>query len=927
MFTKKRLFKKIWIAFMAFVMAASPLFGLKNAFASDLIYYESVSKETFAAGIDYENIVRFTSAGWQNIHVLYVDVKNPYVKLETFVNTDSLVIPKTVKEFAEEAGAVAAINGSFFNTTHVAGETAIIGPVVESGKVKTASYDFNRNKNQMATFSVDRFDNPLIDYWKVDLYLVNQRGKEVPVGRYNMPYYGYNDLTVLDRNWGEYSPGSANSDFVEMVIENGRVTDIRNYKPAVRIPENGFVVVTKKAGVHLFNSNFKIGETVRFEVRANLDVNKIQNALTGGGVLVKDGVIPSSFSHSITGTHPRTAIGITKDGGTVIMVAVDGRQQGSKGMTQEELARLMQELGAYNALNFDGGGSTTMVGRKTGSKETEVLNNPSDGYLRKVPAAIGVVSVAPASAMSKLYIRTEDDAVFVNTGRIFTVTATDANGNLADLTGYNPVWSVKGVEGVFKGNTFYPSSTGRGTVTAKVGLLTAELDILVLDEPVSILPPSDLYAVAGETTELPSVIGRDKNGMEAMISAKDIQWSFDKNEGGAKDGLLTPYVSGTDTVTLSVGKAKAYAVLRVARGESKVLDSFENLELYSAGALIPSYGQKVSGYMSGMLNFNLLQSNPAVAAYKGEGLLIDKDVSELSIRVYANMKNYNKLTGEIVDANGKKQTVVFAESMDWTGWRTLKVSVEKIAKPARLTGFSVSKTKEGSNFGYILLDDLQESIIRYPQNAVTLPNVPKPSDGALKPTVSLRPEGDFRFAVMGQAENPSLRKEIATLADTLNNLYDFAAFPGEGAMKEALALHIPSLDTKEGYSFSYQKDNLIIRLDTKNKSLTSKPEQWKRFLDELDKANAKNVFIFMTNGPGAFSDRREAKLFVEKLEEYRRKKFDQVWVFSEGSTDSVRLEKGVRYMEFKKISETEPLQFMLVTINGNDVSYQYKNVK
>ena len=58
--------------------------------------------------------------------------------------------------------------------------------------------------------------------------------------------------------------------------------------------------------------------------------------------------------------HPRTAIGIDKDTGQVLMLVVDGRQEFSRGYTMVELANLMTALGAEDALNLDGGGSSTM---------------------------------------------------------------------------------------------------------------------------------------------------------------------------------------------------------------------------------------------------------------------------------------------------------------------------------------------------------------------------------------------------------------------------------------------------------------------------------------------------------------------------------------------------------------------------------------
>lgn len=70
--------------------------------------------------------------------------------------------------------------------------------------------------------------------------------------------------------------------------------------------------------------------------------------------------------------HPRSAAAISRDGRTLWLVAVDGRSASSVGMTLVELADYVRGLGAWDALNFDGGGSTTMVIDGT------VVNRPSD---------------------------------------------------------------------------------------------------------------------------------------------------------------------------------------------------------------------------------------------------------------------------------------------------------------------------------------------------------------------------------------------------------------------------------------------------------------------------------------------------------------------------------------------------------------------
>ena len=131
----------------------------------------------------------------------------------------------------------------------------------------------------------------------------------------------------------------------------------------------------------------------------NLDYEKIQFAISGGAMLVENGKVPNSFTSMIWGTNPRTAVGLSKDGNTLYLVTVDGRQNSSIGMTQTEFAELLVEKGIYNALNLDGGGSTTMVARKLGEENLQTVNSPSGGVLRMVTNAIGVYNTSKTSSI------------------------------------------------------------------------------------------------------------------------------------------------------------------------------------------------------------------------------------------------------------------------------------------------------------------------------------------------------------------------------------------------------------------------------------------------------------------------------------------------------------------------------------------------
>src|SRR5205814_4517842 len=82
--------------------------------------------------------------------------------------------------------------------------------------------------------------------------------------------------------------------------------------------------------------------------------------------------------HSL-GRHPRTAVGITRDSRGLIFVVIDGRSQASAGVTTPELGVVLRDLGAWEGVRMDGGGSSALFLADRG-----VVNHPSDGHERVV---------------------------------------------------------------------------------------------------------------------------------------------------------------------------------------------------------------------------------------------------------------------------------------------------------------------------------------------------------------------------------------------------------------------------------------------------------------------------------------------------------------------------------------------------------------
>lgn len=127
--------------------------------------------------------------------------------------------------------------------------------------------------------------------------------------------------------------------------------------------------------------------TRRGGLEFNRAPNKIFHAISGDRMLVQSGEVTANLDDTVL--HPRTAMGLNKNGRWFYIVVVDGRQPFySKGATFQELAEILKDFGAFNAMALDGGGSSTMVIQGEDG-EPIILNSPVDSYIpgRERPVA------------------------------------------------------------------------------------------------------------------------------------------------------------------------------------------------------------------------------------------------------------------------------------------------------------------------------------------------------------------------------------------------------------------------------------------------------------------------------------------------------------------------------------------------------------
>lgn len=108
---------------------------------------------------------------------------------------------------------------------------------------------------------------------------------------------------------------------------------------------------------------------------AHTNIDDVQVAVSGFAFCLREG-LPQPSGQDL---HPRTGIGLSEDGRYLFVIVIDGRRASRQGATTHELGQWMQRCGAYDAVNMDGGGSTTLVWwnpRLAGDDKTELINEP-----------------------------------------------------------------------------------------------------------------------------------------------------------------------------------------------------------------------------------------------------------------------------------------------------------------------------------------------------------------------------------------------------------------------------------------------------------------------------------------------------------------------------------------------------------------------
>lgn len=284
--------------------------------------------------------------------------------------------------------------------------------------------------------------------------------------------YGDDDIDTIKtgRNWAmtettkqaKSMQTRRNTNVVGAINAGGY--DMSNGRPAGAFIMSGTVINEPTGTTFWIDKDGNANITSAQECNAAIAAGNVLEAVASFGDIFEDGHARSDLDNSTRAS--RTAIGIKADG-TVVMMMVDGRQAPySVGMTMAEVGATMESLGCVQAVNLDGGGSSTFATQREGESENSTSAGltlrcrPSDGYERKVSNTIMVLSKAQPTGQFDHAVLTPNAEVYTPGSAVqFSAAGVDAAGGSADVP-EDAVWTVL---------------SGKGTIDAK-GLLNTAAD-------------------------------------------------------------------------------------------------------------------------------------------------------------------------------------------------------------------------------------------------------------------------------------------------------------------------------------------------------------------------------------------------------------------------------------------------------------------
>ncbi|MEQ4301281.1 phosphodiester glycosidase family protein [Plantactinospora sp. B6F1] len=765
-----------------------------------------------APGLDLTSFDRYDANGWLRADALTADLSGGLTV--DYVNSGEVARAEPLRRAVDRAGAVAAVNGDFFDINN-SGAAQGIG--IQSGELIQSPVAGHHEAVGVTAEGVGRVVQVHFDG------TATLPGGPLTLTQFNN-MVAAGGVGVFTPLWGSYPRTRAvegATRVTEVTLIGGRVGTVTPAAGSGPIPAGTTVLLGREAGADALAA-LRPGDPVdlRYAPKPS-DGSTLHAAVGGNRVLVRDGV-PQEIGD--VNPEPRTAVGFSADGRKMILITVDGRQADSRGVTLTELGRMMAELGAHDALNLDGGGSSTLLAREPGQPAVRVENSPSDGSERPVPNGLALYAPQGSGRLRAYWVKTlldpaaapgvgpvrggRPDRVFPGLTRRLSAAGYDETYGPAAGT---PHWRAEPASrgSVDRTGVFRARRSGEVTVTAFRGRAKGELPLTVLGPLTRIDGTVDKVGLAGAGgTGSFGVVGYDAEGNIAPIEAADLRLEYDRDlleVTPAADGSLAVRAkvdSGAALVTVRVGAAST--VLPVTVGLTDVpVAMFDDAASWrfsaarATGSATPAPGRTGTGLK---LSYDFGQSTGTRAAYADPPAYIPVAGQPQSFGMWIHASGNGEWPSLHLHDALDQQHVLRGPYLDWTGWRYVELAVPAgVVYPVRIRRFYVAETDAAAAYtGEVVIDDI---VARVPAE-VDVPAEPLRTDRVVLTdgTVDRAP---WRFAVLSDAQFVAANPDSDLVAQARRTLREVKA-----ARPDFLVINGDFVDTGYPEDFALAKQIL-----------------------------------------------------------------------------------------------------------------------
>ena len=336
--------------------------------------------------------------GRLDVYLLHTDRRNPYVNIQTVLSNDSVEKGECPTAMAERKSTptnlyFAGTNGDWWSTTR---------PGVPAGAFvaeSTIAITPGNGRAALAMVAIDKNDSLYFGHsFFTDLYIIRGEEKQRCTHVNDLRYE--NELVIYNRYNGYFThTDNTGTEVLCRILDNGTWGTNKQLKLQVESIEvnqgnmaiaDGCVVLSATGEYMTWLETMQVGEQLTLAIQTTInDIAADYKCALGGQdrpFMLCDGVVSETWAEN----HPRTALGASQTGDTIIFCVVDGRGR-SVGCTTGVLGDIMKSAGAWNAMNMEGGGSSSMNIHKIG-----IMNVPSDGSERAESNGIFAVATVPA---------------------------------------------------------------------------------------------------------------------------------------------------------------------------------------------------------------------------------------------------------------------------------------------------------------------------------------------------------------------------------------------------------------------------------------------------------------------------------------------------------------------------------------------------